>query len=211
MSTSTFIDRVRIAASPFSPEAWDDPGRLLTTELDRAKEFEDIWLAPVTVKGYREADFAALPAADRDRLRSAVRAFQQVAAGIPAGAGATDEQVSAGLAAFAALFGILRPFLVDAEGLAVRRAIWAACQEYRDLVLAFDFELMDDWTGEPSVQVHLFLGDAVDVEARDTQLRLYEVRESIRREFAAAGIRRHVYGGVWVRGEVPAVMAREPA
>jgi hypothetical protein len=210
MSLARFIDRVRIAASPFPPEAWEDPARLPTSEFDRAMKFEDIWLAPVTVKGFSEADLVAFPAADRDRLRSAVQAFRSVADQVPPGARATDGQVRAALPAFATILDVLKPYLADPESLAVRRAIWRACEPYRDWVLTFDFEFREDSSGDPSVWVSLILNDDVDVETRDVQLKLYDVRDAIRKELDAAGIERRLYTSVWGRSEVPGVLAWEP-
>lgn len=210
MSLHGFVKRVRIAASPFTPEGWENPATIPIREFDQALEFEDIWLAPVTLKGYSEADLIAFAVPDRSRLRDAVAKFRVVAEAIPEGTPATEQQVRDALPAFVAILEILKPHFADEETLKARRAIWRACEPYRDSILTFDFEFIEDWTGEPAVQVWLVLRDEVDVEFRDVQHRLYEVREAIRCEFAKSGVARQLYGSVWGRSEVPAVVAGEP-
>src|SRR5262245_57676439 len=91
MSLRGFVKRVRIAASPFTPGGWENPATIPTAEFDRAREFEDIWLAPATVKGYSEGDLIAFAVPDRDRLRNAVAKFRAVAEAIPEGNRATEQ------------------------------------------------------------------------------------------------------------------------
>jgi hypothetical protein len=210
MALFGFVKRVRIAASPFPPKAWEDPATIPTAEFDRAVEFEDIWLAPATVKGYSDADLVAFPVPDRDRLRAAVTTFRAVANAIPDGAPATGEQVREALPAFATILDVLKPHLADGDLLTVRRAIWRALEPYREWILTFDFEMKPDSSGDPAVYVWLILKDDVDVETREVQDELYDVRAAIRKEFTAAGITDWLYASVWGRSEVPGVVAWEP-
>lgn len=209
MSFRGFVKRVRIAASPFTPDAWENPATIPTAEFDRAVEFADIWLAPATVKGYSEADLIAFAVPDRDRLKGAVAEFCAVAGAVPEGVPATGEQVREALPAFVTILEILKPHFADADTLKARRAIWRGLEPYRDWILTFDFEFGEDWTGDPSVRAWLVLRDGVDVERIDVQHRLYEVREAIRNELSAVGVTDWLYASVWGRSEVPSVIAWE--
>jgi hypothetical protein len=209
MSLFRFTKQVRIAASPFPPEAWENPEAVLPTLFDLAVEFADIWLAPATLKGYSDAAAAGIPAPDR--LRAAVAAFRAVADAVPEGTRPTADQVRAALPAFATILDVLKPSLADPESLIARRAIWRAIEPYRDTVLTFDFEFGRDSTNDPAVWVWLILKDGVTVDGPGVQLKLYDVRDAIRKEFTAAGITDWLYASVWGRSEVPEVLAWEPA
>jgi hypothetical protein len=211
MSLSRFTKQVRIAASPFPPEAWENPAAVLPGLFDLAFEFADIWLTPAALRGYSDADLGGVPAADRDRLRAAVAAFRAVADAVPEGTRPTEDQVRAALPAFATILDVLRPSLADPESLAARRAVWRGVGPYRDWVAAFDLELGEDWTGDPAVRVWFVLRDGVDVTSRAVVHRLYDMREGIRREFRADRVSGELYGSEWGRSEMPEVMAWGPA
>jgi len=52
------------------------------------------------------------------------------------------------------------------------------------------------------VWVWFIINPGADVRSRAVQLQLFEIRNEIRKNFAEAGIRRHLYGSVWGRDEV---------
>lgn len=211
MSLYPFTKQVRIAASPFPPEAWEQPLTIPAAEFARAVEWADVWLAPATLKGYSDAAAAPLPAPAPARLRAAVATFRAVAAAVPEGTRPTEDQVREALPAFATILDVLKATLADPESSAARRAIWRAIEPYRDTVLTFDFEFGRDSTGDPAVWVWLILKDGVTVDGPGIQLKLYDVRDAIRKEFTAAGITDWLYASVWGRAEVPEVLAWEPA
>lgn len=210
MSSTKFLSRVRIAASPFSPAAWAKPALLLTAEFDRAVEFEDIWLAPVTVKGFVEDDLSELPATERQRLRDAVARFRTVADQVLPGTPATTDQVREALPAFVTILDVLKPLFADPEMMQVRGAIWNACEPHRDWVLTFDVDLRQDSDGDPAAWVWLILQDDIDVELRAIQHRIHEIRTAIWKGFEVTGVGLELYVSAWSRSEVPQVLAWEP-
>lgn len=205
MALQEFLTSVRIGASVLPPEVWEDPAHAPAEVATRAFQLADIWLTPAVVRGYADGDFAALPAAERERLREAVAAFRAVAAGVTP---ATPEQVSRALPHFLTILDVVRPYIANREALDARRAVWQACEPYRDWAPAFDSRLGFDWTGDPGVWVWLILNNDVDVTTRDTQLRIADVREAIDAQLVRAGIDRILYESVWKREEVVPVVLR---
>ena len=206
MAMVEFLDHVRIGASFLSPETWADAAHASAEETARARQLADIWLTPAVVNGYSEADFVSLPAGERERLREAVAEFRAVARGVNPGGPSTPEQIDRALPPFFAVLDVVRPYIAGREALDVRRAVWQACRNYRDWIPSFTYKLDWDSEGAPAVWVWLILNNDVDVTTRDTQLRLWAVRNAIRDELSRAGIERPLYGSVWKRQEVAPVV-----
>jgi hypothetical protein len=202
MALPEFIDGVRIAAGFLSPEVWTDSPDQSADEMARSLQLADIWLTPAVVRDFAEADFVWLPDDQRNELRQAVEKFRAVAEKVDPKAPADQSQVDEALPALLTILRIMRPYIADQEALDVRRAVWRACYGYRNWIPSFDFKLGEDSTGQPAVWVWFILNNDVDVRTREVMLRLFEVRDTIRKYLVEDGINRNLYTSAWSRSEV---------
>ncbi len=206
MALSEFVESVRIGAGFLSPEVWADSAYQPSEKISRALQLADIWLTPAVVNGFSESDFVSLTVEDRARLREAVEGFRAIASCVNSSGPASQDQVDQALPHFLTILDIVRPYIANKEALAVRRAVWSACEKYQDWIPSFDFKLDWDSVGDPGVWVWLILNDDVDVMTRGVQLQLSEVRRTIRSELSKAGIASALYASVWKRKEVAPVV-----
>jgi len=148
------------------------------------------WLSPSTVADLSESDFHTLKPKQREKLFQAVERFRTIAAT----ASPTPEQVAEARAALDTIRDIAQPYLTP-ESKQIRETIAKAWQKERDWIPTFDYELSDNWLGQPVVWLWLVLKDDVlkddiDIENPVTQEGLQRIRSAIRREFQEAGIER---------------------
>jgi hypothetical protein len=112
------------------------------------------WLTPETVADLHESDFHTLRPAEREKLFQAVERFRTIAET----ASPSPEQVAEARAAFDLVREILRYYLTP-ESETVRGLIarpWAA---QRDWLPTFDYELRDNWLGEPVAWIRFIVKD----------------------------------------------------
>ena len=153
------------------------------------------WLTPATVADLSDGDFVTLSPGQRKELRRAVERFQAIAG---SGSRPTPAEEAGARAALDTILDLLQPYLTP-ESRTVREAIWRAWRDEhaRDWMPTFDYELGEDWTGDPAIRIWLILNDDVDVEADDTREKLSRLRTLIRKELRATGVGRWPYTSVW--------------
>jgi hypothetical protein len=148
------------------------------------------WLSPATVADLSESDFHTIRPALREKLFQAVERFRVIAET----ASPTPEQVAEARAAIDAIRAIVQPYLTP-ESEQIRETIAKAWQKERDWIPTFDYELGNNWLGEPVVRLWLVVKDDVlpddmDIKNPSDREGLWRVKDAIRKEFNDAGIKR---------------------
>jgi hypothetical protein len=148
------------------------------------------WLSPTTVADLSESDFHTLKPKQREKLFQAVEQFRTIAET----ASPTPEQVAEARTALDTIRDIVQPYLTP-ESEKIRETIAKVWQKERDWIPTFDYELGNNWLGEPVVWVWFVLKDDVlpddiDTEIPTTREGLWRVQAATRQEFQEAGIER---------------------
>lgn len=200
MSLPEFVLNVKTAAKFLSPTATTDHAP--TPDYERTLELADIWLTPNAVRGFDPADFVFLTPDDREALARAVEAFRLVAGQVPADRPASPEQAAEALAPFLSILRLLSPYISDAEGQDVHKALWGVMQRHRTAIAGFDFRLGTDWSGREAVWVWIVLFEEPDFDRADHRANVARLRTTVEQALAEAGVSRWPYVTVRTRQEM---------
>ena len=169
----------------------------------------DDWLTPASVDGLTDADFVTLPTVQRRELFRCANEFRVIADATPH---VDVAQKQAAEAALKKVWELLRPYRTK-ESKAIGDVLWAAWQDERmqDWVPTFDYQLGEDWSGDPAVRVWLILDDGVDTLAAKTRESVSRFELLVRARLQDAEIDRYPF--VWTRlwSQVTGPDAKVPA
>lgn len=135
------------------------------TSLSRAI---GVWLSPHVVAGYDPGDFGFLPAEAQSALRTAVGGYRDVLAAI-VDREPSDDEMGRALDALSAIAAALGDGLLDTEGRALLKAVYAANgeQPFPEFVLGVDYTLDADWMGDPGIWIWVIVPDELDPDTGD--------------------------------------------
>jgi hypothetical protein len=157
-----------------------------------------IWLAPSSVSGFSPRDFSELPAEVREQLKDRVQQFLDVARHVGASRQPTWDEVQRAMPAFLDILRIVDPYLsADEEARKIREVLEGV--DFPPGVVAWDFEIGNDSTGDPAVWIWIFVDEDV-VRRKKVDDVMEPTRKRIRDALDAAGIQRWPY----VRVRTPA-------
>jgi hypothetical protein len=169
------------------------------------------WLTPATVADLSESDFHTMRPKQREKLFQAVERFRTIAST----ASPTPEQVAEARAAFDLILDIVQPYLTP-ESEKIRKTIAKAWRTERDWFPSYDYEVSNNWLGEPVVKIWLILKDEVlkddvDMENPITEERWQRVTKAVRKAFHEAGIERRPTMSIRSETDVKELQARVTA
>ena len=161
-----------------------------TTLLEVAARMADVWFRPDLVAGYDEADFPFVKPAEREELTHAVGEFRQLTAAARSRPPAAEE-VARGFHLFERIHDIPAPYFEEYALHQLADATLAV--GWPDFVRGVQYELRNDWTGEPSIYIWLVLKDKVSIESSLARDDFNRARDAYRYSLRHAGITRWPY------------------
>ena len=191
-SKREFLLSMRVARNLFRhPQRVEtDSPTIDAAAVSKTLEKAAIWLTPGSVAEFNIADFPELSVDQRESLECAVRDFLGVAMSVPGDKPPTNQQYLDASDAFDRILKIINPYLpVPNEGRKVEKVLRAI--DFPTWVVNWDYELGNDWDGDPAVWVMLY----VEQTAPRSELTRYALRmmSEIRDALSNEGIDRLTY------------------
>ena len=192
MSKRGFLDNLRVARNLLMHGGVTAGSRHLdAAALATALTRSAIWLTPFAVRGFRADDFQELGPAQQRALADAVRQFERVAAQVPPGVPATNEELGEATARLEKILAILDNYLPgDEEAAQIRTALGTV--DFPTWVLNWDYETGSDEDGFPAVWVTLYADEAA-VPPDQFGRRATQIIPKLHSALRAAGIHRWPY------------------